>query len=244
MKPTSTAAMNKPKILAIGAHPDDIEFGCGGILLKEKKLGSEIHLAVCSKGESGTFGTPEIREQETQAAADMLNASLTFLEMGGDAHIDSNAQNAKQIAALIREIKPDWLLAPAGYLNQHPDHRNVSLIVRDASRIARYGKVAGLENPPHAIKLLAFYDIVMSDSQPEHPNTLRIDISEIEGDWEKLMACHESQVTGKNYIQLQQARARYLGGIYGVSAVQTLYTESPLAFQSLQAISDAQTQKF
>lgn len=236
--------MNNPKILAIGAHPDDIEFGCGGILLKEKQLGSEIHIAVCSKGESGTFGTPEIREKETQAAADMLDASLTFLNMGGDAHIDSNAQNAKQVAKLIRDIKPDWLLAPAGYLNQHPDHRNVSLIARDASRIARYGKVTGLNQPPHKIKLLAFYDIVMSDSQPEHPNTLRIDISEAEENWKALMACHESQVTGKNYIDLQLARAHYLGGIYGVSAVQTLYTESPLAFQSLQAISNAQSQKF
>ncbi len=73
---------SKLRILAVGAHPDDIEFGCGGILLGAAARGSEIALCLCSRGEAGSNGTPDEREAEARHAAGFLGATITFLEFG------------------------------------------------------------------------------------------------------------------------------------------------------------------
>src|SRR5215211_6052908 len=98
------------RILAVGAHPDDVEFACGGILLAEAARGSEIFLLVCSRGESGSNGTLEEREAETRHAAELLRAQLTFIELGGDAHLEYSNRSALALARQIRSAKPDILL--------------------------------------------------------------------------------------------------------------------------------------
>ncbi len=72
------------KILAIGAHPDDIEFGCAPVLLKEIKKGNHVDLLVLSRGEAGSSGTPDQREQESRKAARLMGAAIKFLDFGGD----------------------------------------------------------------------------------------------------------------------------------------------------------------
>src|SRR3954451_14336163 len=96
------------RILAIGAHPDDIEFACGGILLVEAARGAEITLCICSRGESGTNGTPDEREAEARRAADVLGAKIEFLDLGGDCHI---LPDAFAIARQIRLVRPDVFLS-------------------------------------------------------------------------------------------------------------------------------------
>ncbi len=139
------APRKAPRILALGAHPDDIEFGCGGVLLAEAARGSEIFLCVCSRGEAASNGTPAERETEARAAAEMLGASLEFLEMGGDCHLERAAANALLIARRIRAARPDILLAPTGSPNQHPDHvdRQPTLRGRGPARaLRRAGRTA------------------------------------------------------------------------------------------------------
>ena len=102
----------KLRILAVGAHPDDIEFGCGGILLAEAARGSEISLCVCSRGEAGSNGTPDEREAEARKAAKLLGATIEFLELGGDSHLEVSAANNIAVARQIRVARPDILLAP------------------------------------------------------------------------------------------------------------------------------------
>ncbi|MGH7936674.1 MAG: PIG-L deacetylase family protein, partial [Chthoniobacterales bacterium] len=92
----------KLRLLAVGAHPDDIEFGCGGILLGEAARGCEIALCVCSRGEAGTNGSPGEREKEARRAAELLGATIEFLELGGDCHLEISAANAIAIAREIR----------------------------------------------------------------------------------------------------------------------------------------------
>ena len=64
MKPTSNSPSDLAPLLVVGAHPDDIEFGMGGVVVAESKAGRPVHLVVGSHGESGTHGTPEQREDE------------------------------------------------------------------------------------------------------------------------------------------------------------------------------------
>src|SRR5580658_1690520 len=86
-KPTLNSLADRP-LLAFGAHPDDIEFGCGGVIVGETRASRPAHLVVCSLGEAGTHGTPEQRTAESERAAAILGAALEFLELDGDAHLE------------------------------------------------------------------------------------------------------------------------------------------------------------
>src|SRR3954463_2664769 len=132
-------------LLAFGAHPDDIEFGAGGIVARETRAGRPVHFVVCSRGEAGTNGTPAQRVREAKAAAKILGASVEFLELDGDARLELKAVHARTLAAVIRRIKPGALLAPTTQPNQHPDHWRLGHLVRDASRLARYAGLRDLK---------------------------------------------------------------------------------------------------
>ncbi len=88
MKPIPNSNSEPGPLLVFGAHPDDIEFGCGAIVALETRAGRRVHLVVCSKGEAGTYGGAEQRVAEAQAAAKVFGASLEFVELDGDAHLE------------------------------------------------------------------------------------------------------------------------------------------------------------
>lgn len=212
-------------ILAIGAHPDDIEFGCGGILIKEAKQGHMIKNLVLTKGEAGSNGTPEGREEESKQAAKVIGAEIEFLDMGGDCHIEYTPANVIQIARVIRIFKPDIILTPDLGTNQHPDHFKVGQMTRDACRYARYGGLTELKDLPcHKIKNLYFYPIT---SQVPNPDII-IDISEVFDTWTKVMECHGSQLQTKQYIELQTRKASYLGTLTGGNYAQGLFKNDAL----------------
>ena len=163
------------KILAVGAHPDDVEFGCAPILIQEVRNGHEARILVTSKGEAASAGTPEERAQEARDAARIIGAAIQFLELGGDCHIENNTANAMTLAREIRRFKPDVVLAPHLGENQHPDHAAVGKIVRDAARLARFGGLRDLEDlPPHPITSLYFYTITQVFVDPPE---LVVDVS-------------------------------------------------------------------
>jgi LmbE family N-acetylglucosaminyl deacetylase len=236
MKPTHQN--NLPPLLAFGAHPDDIEFGCGAVVLKETRAGRAAHLVVCSHGEAGTHGTPEQRSAESHRAAEILGATLEFLEFEGDAHLQARPEHAIRIAALIRTRRPAILLAPSLVENQHPDHPKLGALVRDAARIARYGGVRELRDlPPHAVGQL-FYYAVSSDTEPIDLGKVLIDVSdpEIIAGWTAAMEAHQSQVSARKYVELQLTRARLHGIHAGVSHAIALYPNDPPVFTSLTPI--------
>jgi LmbE family N-acetylglucosaminyl deacetylase len=222
------------RILAVGAHPDDIEFGCGGILLAEAARGAEIALCVCSRGESGTNGSPAEREAETRKAAQLLGASLEFLDLGGDCHIETSSTNTITIARQIRATKPAVLLAPVTSPDQHPDHAAVGTLCRNAARLARYGGIEELRDlPTHTIEQFFGYAVTPA-AEPAHGATvIRVDISAHFDRWVELMACHQTQLRTRRYVDLQTARARLLGQEAGVEYAQALFAGDDLLIESL-----------
>src|ERR1700733_15083385 len=135
-------------LLAFGAHPDDIEFGCGGVIAKETRAGRAGHLVVCSRGEAASYGKPAQRIAEAKRAAKLLGASVEFIELDGDAHLEVRASHAIKLAGIIRRLRPGVVLAPGLVENQHPDHSRLGRLVRDACRLARYGGVRELHRTP------------------------------------------------------------------------------------------------
>jgi len=220
---------SKLRILGVGAHPDDLEFGCGGVLLAEAARGSEISLCICSRGEAGSNGAPNEREAEARSVAQILGAKIDFLEMGGDAHLEICAMNNIAIAREIRTARPDVLLSPVASPDQHPDHIVVSHLCRNAVRLARYGGLAELRDlSPHRIGRHLEYAITPSAESGQEQRTIRVDISEYFARWVELMECHQTQLRTRPYIELQTARARLLGLESGVEYAQALY--APDAF--------------
>lgn len=225
-------------LLVFGAHPDDIEFGCGGIVAREAQLGRPAHFVICSRGEAGSNGTPAIRTAEAKRAARLLGATLEFLTLDGDAHLEVKAAHALKLAALIRRHRPGVVLAPTLEPNQHPDHWRLGQLVRDASRLARYGGLRELKkSPPHAIDQLFFY-AVSPDAEPRTQTPVLIDLNSpaVITAWTAAMEAHASQLRTRNYVELQLARARVHGLNAGVDYAQPLWPNDTLVFDSLAAL--------
>jgi LmbE family N-acetylglucosaminyl deacetylase len=234
MKPTPNSPELAP-LLAFGAHPDDIEFGCGGVIARETLAGRKAHFVVCSRGEAGTYGTPKQRAAEAKKAATRLGATIEFLKLAGDAHLEVRAVHAIKLAEIIRRARPGVVLAPSLVENQHPDHARLGKLVRDASRLARYGGVKELRRQkPHAIEQLFFY-AVTPEAEPRDISPVLIDVSvpEMISAWTAAMQAHASQTSARNYVELQLTRARLLGARAGVAYAIALFPNEPLVFESL-----------
>jgi bacillithiol biosynthesis deacetylase BshB1 len=224
------------RILAVGAHPDDVEFGCGGILVKEAARGHSIAVLNLSRGESGSRGTAGQREKEAIAAASRMGAELEFLDLEGDARLEYRPQNALEIARVIRRRKPDLVLAPSPEENQHPDHGKAGRLTRDAARLARYGGLEDAERlPAHAIDALYFYDITGTGTGTALAGLARVivDISDVFETWKAAMECHQSQLETRNYVDLQVARSRLLGAEIGVSSAMAVWANDPIRLEGI-----------
>jgi LmbE family N-acetylglucosaminyl deacetylase len=234
MKPTPNSPDLAP-LLAFGAHPDDIEFGCGGVIACETLAGRKAHFVVCSRGEAGTHGTPKQRTAEAKKAAARLGATVEFLELDGDAHLEMRAAHAIKLAKIIRNARPSVVLAPSLVENQHPDHGRLGKLVRDAARLARFGGLKELRaQKPHAIEQL-FYYAVTPEAEPRDITPVLIDVSDpaIVAAWTAAMNAHVSQMSTRNYAELQLTRARLLGARAGISHAIALFPNEPLVFDSL-----------
>jgi N-acetylglucosamine malate deacetylase 1 len=235
MKPSLKSPAKSMPLLAFGAHPDDIEFGCGGVIARETRAGLAAHLVVCSRGEAATHGTPAQRIAEAKKSAAILGATVEFIELDGDAHLEVRAAHAIKLAGIIRRLRPDTVLAPSLVENQHPDHARLGRLVRDAARLARYGGLKELRaRPPHAIGKL-FYYAVTPEAEPANITPVHIDISapEVVAAWTRAMEAHASQTAARNYVELQLARARLLGLRAGIGHAVALFPNDPLVLDAL-----------
>ena len=226
---------NMKKILAISPHPDDIEFSIGGLLHKEAQSGNTIKILMCSRGEAGTNGTPVEREDESRKAAQIIGAEIEFVDMGGDCQIEDSRENAFVVAREIRRFQPDILLAPQLTPNQHPDHSRVARMAVDAARYARYGGLSTLKGlDVHKVTNIFFYASSVNDQQ--NPDVV-VDVSGHIEQWREVMNCHASQLKTKNYLDLIESRARFLGVAIGADYAVGLWKNDPLQLESLTDIS-------
>ena len=225
-------------LLVFGAHPDDIEFGCGGIVAHEARVERPVHMIVCSRGEAGSMGTPEIREAESRKAATILGANLEFMELDGDARLRASAAHAISLAGAIRRIRPGLVIAPSLLENQHPDHPQLGRLVRDAARLARFGGIAELKAlPPHSIKSL-FYYALSYEAEPRDLSPILYDVSDEESlaAWVAAMEAHASQVHAKPYVEMQLTRARSRGLSAGIGHAIALFPADPIVVDRLEPV--------
>lgn len=123
--------MEKVDILAIGVHPDDIELGCSGTLLRHIKMGKTVGLLDLTQGELGSRGTPELRFEESAKAAQMLGAKFRWNLGMADGFFKYTPDNINKIITAIRDCQPSIVIANS-LDDRHPDHGRAAKLVADA----------------------------------------------------------------------------------------------------------------
>src|SRR5688572_18166801 len=128
-------------ILAIAAHPDDVELLCGGTLLKAARLGRKTAVVDLTAGEMGSRGDAKSRAKEAAEAAKILKLSARECLGLPDAGLVNTPAAREQVARAIRKHQPRVVIAPA-LQGRHPDHRVAAELIRDACFVAGLAKVA------------------------------------------------------------------------------------------------------
>jgi LmbE family N-acetylglucosaminyl deacetylase len=135
------------RALAVGAHPDDVEFGCGATLAKWAAAGCEIHHVICTDGSKGSWDPTEdiarlvaVRQEEQRAAARALGGKGDVVFLGWpDGELESGLRQRWEVAYWIRMLRPDVVLGhdPWRRYRLHPDHRNAGWLLTDGIVAAR-----------------------------------------------------------------------------------------------------------
>jgi bacillithiol biosynthesis deacetylase BshB1 len=122
-------------LLAIAAHPDDVELTCGGTLLKMAQRGYKTGILDLTAGEMGTRGTPEIRAKEAAKAAKLLGVKWRGTLGVPDSDVQPSRQHKLRLASVIRELRPKTVILPY-WEARHPDHYHASTLGYEACFLA------------------------------------------------------------------------------------------------------------
>ncbi|HEX5085533.1 MAG TPA: bacillithiol biosynthesis deacetylase BshB1 [Blastocatellia bacterium] len=222
-------------ILAIAAHPDDVELSIGGTLIKLARMGYKTGAIDMTRGESGTRGTPEIRAAEAERAAQALGLSVRENLDLGDAHLWVNEESRVKIVRALRRLRPRIVFTQF-WDDPHPDHAHTSQLVREAchiSGLAKYDRESGQERwRPSCVAYFLFPRTVT-------PSFI-VDIGETyERKWEAIRAHAsqffnpgatepESRVSARAFLSEIEARDSYFGAMIGVERGEAFFVRQAL----------------
>jgi bacillithiol biosynthesis deacetylase BshB1 len=222
-------------VLAIFAHPDDVELTVGGTLLKMKSLGYKTGALDVTKGEMGTRGTTEIRAAESDDAAKILKLDVRENLELPDGHVWLSEETRTRFVRVLRRLKPKILLTHQ-IDDPHPDHNHITQIVREAARLASMQKYDFDFGQERTSAPIVAHNIF---SQRITPSFI-VDISDfLEAKTEAIRA-HKSQfynpksdeletrLTGKNFIDELENRSRYFGSLINVAAGEPFFVREVL----------------
>lgn len=146
--------------MAFGAHPDDIELGCGGTLIKLADRGRSVALVDLTRGEMGTRGTIETRAAEANAAAAIIGAAARENLALEDGNLQITPEAKRRVAEVIRTYRPELVFVPY-YKDRHPDHYRGSELVYEglfAAGLTRFDTGQEPYRPARVVYYMGWYD--------------------------------------------------------------------------------------
>jgi len=230
-------------ILAIGAHPDDVELGAAGTLLRQMHRGNSIAICDLTAGELGTRGDKHSRAIEAANSSKILGIEHRINLELKDGFFGTDEASLLKLVAVIRHFKPRIVLANAIY-DRHPDHGEGSKFASKASFLSGLRKIETKFNdviqeehrpsavyhyvqdrfitPDFVVDITPYFDKKMEaifafSSQFYNPNS----------------AEPETPISSKNYIQFLEGRAREMGRMIGVTYGEGFKIERPLGIKDL-----------
>ncbi|MGH9949278.1 MAG: bacillithiol biosynthesis deacetylase BshB1 [Pyrinomonadaceae bacterium] len=234
--------MNTVDVLAVFAHPDDLELSVGGTMLKLKSLGYRTGALDVTRGEMGTRGTVGGRAKEADDAAKILKLDVRENLGLPDGHVFVNDESRTAMVRAFRSLKPGVILTQQ-IGDSHPDHNNIAQLVRECMRLCsmkNFDPETGDEKikPP-----IVAHNIFSRRVEP----SFIVDISDFLDEKIEAIRAHRSQffdpdsnepetmLTGESYIDEIANRSRYYGSLIGVAAgepffvCEALNVDDPLA---------------
>ncbi|WP_016988504.1 bacillithiol biosynthesis deacetylase BshB1 [Flavobacterium sp. ACAM 123] len=234
----------KLDILAFGAHPDDVELGCSGTILKEISLGKTVGIVDLTRGELGTRGSAEIRDMEANAAAKILGVSAREnLEMR-DGFFINDEKHQREVIKMIRKFRPEIVLCNA-VDDRHIDHAKGSKLVSDACFLSGLIKVEteldGEQQNVWRPKLVYHY-IQWKNIEPDFvvditgftAKKIEAILAYSSQFYDKDSKEPESPITSKNFFESLNYRSQDLGRLVGVDYAEGFTVERCLAVNSLE----------
>lgn len=137
--------MLKLDILVLAVHPDDAELGCGGTIAKHVAMGHKVGIVDLTRGELGTRGSAEIRDEEAAAAGKILGLGVRENLGIPDGFFENTKEYQLKVIAAIRKFQPDIVITNA-YHDRHPDHGRANQLVEAATFLSGLRKIETLEN--------------------------------------------------------------------------------------------------
>lgn len=180
--------MKSVDILAIAAHPDDMELICGGTLIRAHMLGRSTAILDLAAGEMASRGTPELRAKEAAKAAKVMGVSVRENMGFPDGGIENTPVTRAKVALVIRRLQPKVVITHSLH-GRHPDHPVVAQLVRDACFVAGLKKVEPKSKPHRPLKVIHALSFREDNQKP----TFVVDISEALEKKLEAINCYESQ---------------------------------------------------
>lgn len=236
----------KVDVLAIGAHPDDVELGCGGTIAKLISEGKKVAVIDLTEGELGTRGTNETRALESAEASRILGISARENLKMKDGFINNSQEYQFRIIEMIRKYQPEIVLCNA-IDDRHPDHAKAAKLVSDACFLSGLVKIKTIFEGHEQVSWrpkLVFHYIQWKNVKPDFV----IDITEFLD--VKIEAClaYKTQfydptstepmtpIATKDFLESLTYRAQDLGRLSGVDYAEGFTTEKLMAFKNFDGI--------
>ncbi|WP_026977492.1 bacillithiol biosynthesis deacetylase BshB1 [Flavobacterium tegetincola] len=233
----------KLDILAFGAHPDDVELGCGGTIAKEIQLGKKVGIVDLTRGELGTRGSAEIRDAEAAKAGEILGVSVRENLRMRDGFFKNDEAHQLQIIEMIRKYRPEIVLCNA-IDDRHIDHGKGSSLVSDACFLSGLRKIETQHNDEAQEAWrpkLVYHYIQWKNIKPDFV----VDITGFEKTKVDAIMAYDSQffnadtkepvtpIATKNFLDSINYRAQDLGRLIGTDYAEGFTVERYLAVNSL-----------
>ncbi len=220
------------RVLAVGAHPDDLEILCAGTLARYAAQGAQVTMAVATNGEVGSptlskKEIAEIRRQEAAAAAAVIGAEFIWMDYP-DEFLFSNQETRLNFLNVVRRVRPDVILthSPVDY---HPDHRTTGQILWDIRVMTTVPNIVTEAKPCTKIPEIYYCDTVAGiDFTPQY----YVDVSAVFEIKKQMLGCHKSQSVwlqnqyDMSYLEFIEYTGRYRGLQCGVKYAEC-YQLSP-----------------
>ncbi|WP_335976322.1 bacillithiol biosynthesis deacetylase BshB1 [Gaetbulibacter jejuensis] len=233
----------KLDILAIGAHPDDVELGCGATIAKEIANGKTVGIIDLTRGELGTRGTVETRKEEAENSAKILGVSVRENLGFADGFFINDKKHQLEVIKMIRKYQPEVVLCNA-IDDRHIDHGKGSKLVSDACFLSGLikieteieGKPQEQWRPKHVYHYIQWKTI-----EPDFV----VDVSDVIDIKMKSVLAYKTQfydpsntapntpISSKNFTDSVEYRARDLGRLIGVEFAEGFTVERYVAVNSI-----------
>jgi N-acetylglucosamine malate deacetylase 1 len=237
-------------LLAIGAHPDDVELGCAGTMLVAKQSGKRTAILDLSRGELSTRGTLETRERETRAATAILGLDARFNLGMPDGNIPVTQESTVALIKYIRLLRPTIMLIPSS-IERHPDHEDASRLARRAAYYSGLVKIetvadTGEQQKPHRPLMVLEY----MQTHVFEPKLI-VDVSAVFEERMRAVGAYATQfgrsqtgeeipskepqtfLTQSGYFEWIEARARTYGMMIGVTYGEPFWSKEPVGVRDL-----------